>query len=116
MHEYSIASSLLRMAEQQAVKHAAKRVLALELRIGELAGVEVDLLETAWSLVRERSCCDGVDLAITRVPARWECRQCGGVIESGGLLACPDCGGRARLACGDELVLDRVEMERGEES
>ena len=114
MHEYSIASSLLRMAEQQAAKHAATRVVALELRIGELAGVEVDLLETAWSLVRERSCCEGVDLGIERVAARWECRECGRQIESGGLLACPDCGGRARLACGDGLVLDRIEMERGE--
>lgn len=111
MHEYSIASSLLRMAEEQAVKHAAARVVSLELRVGELAGIEVDLLETAWSLVRERSCCDGVDLAITRTPARWECRDCGGPIARGGLLACSGCGAKARLASGDELVLDRIEME-----
>jgi len=111
MHEYSIASSLLRMAEEHAAKHAARHVLGLELRIGELAGVEVELLETAWSLVRERSCCDGVDLAITRVEARWECTGCCSRITRGGLLACPDCGEKAQLVRGDELVLDRIEME-----
>lgn len=111
MHEYSIASSLLRMAEEQAAKHAAQRVLAVELRVGELSGVETELLETAWSLVRERSCCDGVDLAITRVTARWECSDCGTEIARGGWLACGHCGASARLACGDELLLDRIEME-----
>jgi hydrogenase nickel incorporation protein HypA/HybF len=111
MHEYSIASSLLKLAEEQAAKHGAERVLGLELRIGELAGVEVDLLETAWSLVRERSCCDGIDLAITKVEARWECSACAGWIPRGSLLACPKCGAKAQLKSGDELVLDRVEME-----
>ena len=111
MHEYSIASSLLRMAEEQAAKHAAERVLGLQLRIGELAGVEIGLLETAWSLVRERSCCDGVDLAITRTPACWACSACGSAIARGGLLACAACGAPARLTSGDELVLDRIEME-----
>jgi len=113
MHEYSIASSLLRLAEDQVAKHAAERVLGLEIRIGDLAGVEVDLLETAWSLVRERSCCDGVDLAITRVEACWACTECEREIERGSLLACPDCGAKAKLMSGDELVLDRIEMEKG---
>ena len=111
MHEYSIASSLLGMAEEQVAKHAAARVLGLELRIGELAGVEVELLETAWSLVRERSCCEAADLAITRIEACWNCTRCGGDIARGGLLVCPGCGGTARLVSGDELVLDRIEME-----
>jgi hydrogenase nickel incorporation protein HypA/HybF len=111
MHEYSIASALLRMAEQEAAKHAAERVVRLELRLGELSGVEPDLLETAWSLVRERSICDGVDLVIERVAARWVCSRCAHVIERGALLGCPECGSRAELECGDELMLDRIEME-----
>jgi len=111
MHEYSIASSLLAMAEEQVAKSNAKRVLGLSLRVGELAGVEADLLETAWSLVRERSCCEGAPLAFTWVEARWECRRCGERIARGGLLSCPRCGGVARLVSGDELFLDRIEME-----
>jgi len=116
MHEYSIASSLLAMAEEQVAKHGADRVVALGVRVGELSGVEVDLLETAWSLVRERSRCEGVDLTITRVEARWLCTHCDAPIARGGLLVCPSCGAKARLASGDELVLDRIEMESSKRS
>lgn len=111
MHEYSIASSLLRLAEEHAHKHAASRVTSLELRVGELAGVEIYLLETAWSLVRERSLCDRVDLDIEFVEARWQCSRCDLELARGGLLSCPDCGSRAKLSAGDELVLARIEME-----
>jgi len=111
MHEYSIASSLLRMAEEHAQKHGATRVVGLELCVGELAGVEVSLLETAWSLVRERSLCEGVELAIRPVAVRWGCTRCGDELAPGGLLSCPACGANARLLAGDELVLERIEME-----
>jgi hydrogenase nickel incorporation protein HypA/HybF len=111
VHEYSIASSLLRLAEEQVQKHGATRVTGLELRIGELAGVETELLESAWLLVREHSVCDGVDLDIERVEARWLCSGCRRELTRGGLLSCPDCGSTARLSAGDELVLDRVAME-----
>ena len=111
MHEYSIASSLLQLAEEQARKHGAKRVVGLELRLGEQSGVEVELLETAWSLVRERSLCEGVALSIQRIPARWQCKECDEPIAPGALLVCAGCGGRGHLASGDELMLDRVEME-----
>lgn len=113
MHEYSIASSLLRMAEEHAAKRGADRVVAACVRVGELSGVEVELLETAWSLVRERSVCEGACLTIETVAARWVCRTCNRPIARGGLLACPACGGPARLEAGDELVLDRLEMEVG---
>jgi hydrogenase nickel incorporation protein HypA/HybF len=111
MHEYSIASSLLRMAEEHAAKRGAERVVAIEVSIGELSGVEIELLETAWSLVRERSLCDGVDLGVQRTAARWVCRSCEADIERGGLLSCGACGGTVRLVSGDELVLERIEME-----
>jgi hydrogenase nickel incorporation protein HypA/HybF len=111
VHEYSIASSLLRLAEEHARKREASRVVKLELRIGELSGVELPLLQTAWSLVRERSLCDGVDLTVQRVPARWVCARCEGAVAPGTRLACGACGGRARLVEGEELVLDRIEME-----
>jgi len=32
-------------------------------------------------------------------------------IARGAVLGCPECGARAELSQGDELVLDRIEME-----
>lgn len=111
MHEYSIASSLLRLAEEHAHKHGAKRVVRLEICVGELAGVEVPLLETAWSLVRERSPCADASLAVRTLAARWECSRCGKALERGLTLRCERCAAPARLVEGDELVLERIEME-----
>jgi Zn finger protein HypA/HybF involved in hydrogenase expression len=33
------------------------------------------------------------------------------VVAPGDVLTCPDCGSPARLEEGDEIVLDRIEME-----
>lgn len=111
MHEYSIASSLLRLAQEHAQKHGATRVLRVEICVGELAGVEVPLLETAWGLVRERSVCASAELGVRALPARWECPRCGDAVERGLALRCAGCDSPARLAAGDELLLERVEME-----
>jgi hydrogenase nickel incorporation protein HypA/HybF len=111
MHEYSIASALLELAAEHAAKRDADRVVALEISVGELSGVEIELLETAWSLVRERSICEGVPLSISRVEARFCCRDCGESVPRGERLACGACGGPAQLTAGDELLLQRIEME-----
>jgi hydrogenase nickel incorporation protein HypA/HybF len=111
MHEYSIASALLRQAEEHAQKHGAARVLRLEICVGELAGVEIPLLETAWGLVRERSLCAGAALRVRSLPARWACSRCEAPVARGLALRCERCRAPARLSEGDELVLERIEME-----
>jgi hydrogenase nickel incorporation protein HypA/HybF len=111
VHEYSIVQALLGHVESQARANGAKAVSRVRVRIGELSGVEPDLLQTAFELVRERSICDGATLEVRRVAARWVCRTCEGPIAAGGPLRCPACGGAARLAEGDEIVLDQLELE-----
>ncbi len=111
MHEYSIASALLDLVEEQARHHAAARVLAVRVGLGELAGVEPDLLRQAFELARERTVCAGASLEIRQVPARWVCRDCTAALPAGLVLRCAACAGPARLAEGAELLLERVEME-----
>jgi hydrogenase nickel incorporation protein HypA/HybF len=111
VHEYSIASSLLRLAEEHAHKHDATRVVRLEICVGELGGVEVALLETAWGLVRERSLCETAELVVRTRLARWECSRCAAPVARGLVLRCTRCDAPAQLAEGDELVLERIEME-----
>ncbi len=49
MHEYGIAASLRRMVEAEARAVGARRVVRVEVRVGDAAGVERDLLATAWA-------------------------------------------------------------------
>ena len=111
MHEYSIVHALIDRADAEARARGASAVHGLRVRIGELSGVEVDLLTTAYATFRERTLCERADLYVQRVPARWECPQCGGSIARGDVLRCAGCAVAARLAEGDEIVLDQIEME-----
>jgi hydrogenase nickel incorporation protein HypA/HybF len=111
MHEYSIVQALLERVDREARTHGASRVHSVRVSIGELAGVEIDLLRTAYDTIRRRTICQDATLDVQHVDARWECPRCGGVIEKQSALTCPRCGTRARLVAGDEIRLDRIEME-----
>jgi hydrogenase nickel incorporation protein HypA/HybF len=111
MHEYSIVQALVERIEAEAAARGAIAVDRVFVRIGELSGVEVELLRTAYDTFRERTICDRAPLEIDRVRAEWCCSRCGTEIPRGRPLTCGACGGSARLRQGDEILLDRIEME-----
>lgn len=111
MHEYSIVEALLARVDAEAQARRATAVHRLTVRIGELSGVEIDLLTTAFATFRERTICANADLDVLAVAAMWACPRCDRPIERGSALQCPHCGVPARLAQGDEILLDRIEME-----
>jgi hydrogenase nickel incorporation protein HypA/HybF len=111
MHEYSILCALFERVEEAARAHQASAVRRVRVRIGALAGVEPELLRSAYSLLRERSICQDAELEICTVEARWECARCARCLTPGGILRCPACGAPARLVGGDEIILDQIAME-----
>jgi hydrogenase nickel incorporation protein HypA/HybF len=111
MHEYAIVEALLERVDAEARARGATVVHRLSVRIGELAGVEIDLLRTAYDTFRDRTICRDADLEICAVPARWACSRCGGGIARGAMLQCVACGAPAELVEGGELTLERIEME-----
>jgi hydrogenase nickel incorporation protein HypA/HybF len=111
VHEYSILRALLDRVEAEARAHNATAVRRIRVRIGELAGVDAELLRSAYTLLRERSVCEEADLEIDSVEACWECPRCARRIARGAVLRCPECGAPARLASGDEIVLAQIAME-----
>ena len=111
MHEYSLVQSLMERIQQEAAARHAIAVHRVRLKIGELSGVEAELLDSAFEIVREGTICARAALEILRVPARWECSRCLAPIGAGEVLQCRACGAPARLASGDDIVLDQLEME-----
>ncbi|MBW1904779.1 MAG: hydrogenase maturation nickel metallochaperone HypA [Deltaproteobacteria bacterium] len=111
MHEYSIVASLIDRVQKEANAHGGTRVHRLHVQIGELAGVEIDLLKTAFETFRERTICDGAELAIDTVAPAWACASCERTVERGAILRCEACGRPARMTQGDEIILQRIEME-----
>lgn len=111
MHEYSIIQSLLDRAEEVAAVRGASSIQKLRVRIGELSGVEVPLLVSAFEVFRKGSLCAGAELEVEPVAARWVCPRCAHVFRRGEFLRCSECSLPARLEEGDEIILDRLEME-----
>ena len=109
MHEYSIVSSLVERVAREVAAHPGAVVRRLHVKIGELAGVEIPLLRTAFETFTPRSACEGAELDIAPVAAAWQCRACGQVLAPGAVLRC--CGRPAHLVAGDEIVLEQIELE-----
>jgi len=111
VHEYSIVGALMDQVEACASGHRRASVRCVRVRVGDLAGVDRELLRTAWSLFREGTLCEDAELELEGEDARWECPACGTPIAPGAALRCVSCARPARLAAGDALVLERIEME-----
>ena len=111
MHEYSLVQSLMERIQHEAGARRAVAVHRVRLKIGELSGVEAGLLESAFDIAREGTICARASLEIIRVPARWECSGCHAPIAAGAVLQCRACGAPARLASGDDILLDQLELE-----
>ena len=111
MHEYSVVQAMMDRIEQEVAAHGAVAVHRVRLRIGEVSGIEADLLTSAFEIVRVGTTCAGATLDITRVPAQWVCPVCQVPVGAGEILQCGACQAPARLVAGDEILLDQLEME-----
>jgi hydrogenase nickel incorporation protein HypA/HybF len=111
LHEYSIVGAMIARIDAEARARNAVSVRRVRVRIGELSGVDPDLLASAYEIFRERSVCEDAELSIERVQARWQCATCGEAGVSHGYLRCGNCGGAPSLVQGDEIILQQIEME-----
>ena len=110
MHEYSIVQSLVDSVTA-AVGAREASVHEVHVAIGEMSGVDCGLLTTAYEVFRAGTLCEHAALTIDRIPARWHCPRCHMAIASGAFLRCAACNEPAQLASGDEIVLQRIELE-----
>ncbi len=111
MHEYSLVLSLIERVEQEIRNHSASAALSVKVSVGELSGVEADLLSSAFEVAREGTLLSATKLRVTRVAARWLCSNCGCNVDSTRSLVCGDCASPARLAEGGDILLESVELE-----
>jgi hydrogenase nickel incorporation protein HypA/HybF len=114
MHEVGIISSAIETVIAQVHAHQAKRVLRIVLRIGVLAGVEVEALRFAFEVVARDTLVANAELQIDTVPARAYCATCAEEFEAGGhfIITCSRCGNLSGdLRQGRELELSRIEMD-----
>jgi len=113
VHELGIATSALDAALAQARDVGAVRVLRIELRVGELSGVDPEALHFALETILPGTAAEGAVLAITPVPALAYCANCRSNFapKDGWIFECPTCGQTSTaITQGRELDLVRLAL------
>jgi hydrogenase nickel incorporation protein HypA/HybF len=111
MHEMGIAAEIHRIARHAAAGHGEVRLERVRLAIGELAALEPDLLEFAWTALVAGGPDEGSVLEIDWRRARQTCEACGEIVgraPGSWLRLCPECGRALRVSGGDELDVLQV--------
>jgi hydrogenase nickel incorporation protein HypA/HybF len=111
MHEYSIVQAMFDQIESVARANRAVAVRRVRIRVGRAAGVEIELLQRAYDVARTRTLCAEAPLDVEEAAVRWVCPVGHGDVAENALLRCATCGRAAHLEGGDEIVLERVDLE-----
>ncbi len=113
MHELSVTQSLLELALRHAERADARRILRLNLVIGDLASIVDESVQFYWDIVSQGTIAEGAELCFERVPGRLRCVTCDHTFPLNGRdYTCPACGqARVVLAGGDEFRLESIEVE-----
>jgi len=113
MHEMGIAAEVARIAQEEAARAGAARIVGLRLRVGAWSGVEPESLRFALEVLGEGTPLAGCRVEIEAVEPAFACRSCGHTYAGAGHFEpCPACGELgAELVAGDELNLAEIEVE-----
>jgi hydrogenase nickel incorporation protein HypA/HybF len=108
VHELGIAAEIYRSCREAADTRGGGRLESVTVAVGELSGVEPELLAYAWEAVVEAGPDRGARLEVEWRAARQHCASCGEVAERGRgtwLRLCPRCSLPLRVEGGEELDL-----------
>ena len=118
MHELSLAGAVIDTAERHA---GGRRVLLIQLRLGELRQVVPDSLAFYFEHVARGTLCEGATLEYETVPATLGCRGCGATWGLAATLEspapqmsfrCRRCGAAdVAVQSGDEFEIESIEVE-----
>jgi hydrogenase nickel incorporation protein HypA/HybF len=77
MHEFSMMENILRIALIEARNYSAKRILVINLVVGELTFLNIDQLRFAFEILSEGTLAEEAELNIETMAARIKCSRCG---------------------------------------
>lgn len=110
MHELAIAEKVL---ETITARTADRKVRAVRLEVGKLAGVSADSLRFCFDLAAAGTGVDGAVLEIVEPPGRARCQSCSEEFALDDLILLCACGSSdVRVVAGAELRILSVEVSR----
>jgi hydrogenase nickel incorporation protein HypA/HybF len=123
MHEFSISSEIVKTVLDTAEKNNGKKVLSVQLEIGELTLLNIEQVSFWIHGLFKGSVAEGAEVKIKTIKARIHCKACGykGGIRSDQedsfrhltLQTCPQCNSfQIKVGKGRECILRRIQAVR----
>jgi len=112
MHEMSICESIVQTMKDLARTGGFRRVDAVWLEIGPLAGVELEALRFGFDLVTRGTLAEGARLEVVQPAADAWCTECMRTVPIRVRYdPCPDCGRYGLLVTsGDQMRIKELEV------
>ncbi|NVB40868.1 hydrogenase maturation nickel metallochaperone HypA [Pseudenhygromyxa sp. WMMC2535] len=109
MHELSITRNIVATVAERA---RGRTITGVTLKIGELAGIELQALRFCFDVCAEGTCLEGATLNIESIPGRGRCVACDEQVALSAPIAICPCERRARLIieAGEELLIHSMEV------
>ena len=114
MHELGATQGMLAVAIDAAREAGRRRVLAVDVVIGELSSFVDDSVRLYFDLLSRGTPAEGAVLTIRRVPGQATCSDCGArwAVRPPLDPLCPMCAGAlVNVAGGQQLRVESIEVE-----
>ena len=113
MHELGIASSILECVQKEAERHPGVHISKVGVKIGELAGVDVDALQFGFECTVKDSELEPLALEVEFIPRIQRCPKCNHEFRMADFdPQCPLCGEFAtQCVSGEELDIAYMEVD-----
>ena len=114
MHELAVTRSILDIALRHASRVGARRIVAINLVIGELTGSVDDSIQFYFDFLSKDTLSQGAQLNLQRIPARARCHACSAEYTppDSRLWTCPGCGALGgEVIAGKEFYVASIEVE-----
>ncbi|NLT64981.1 MAG: hydrogenase maturation nickel metallochaperone HypA [Acidobacteria bacterium] len=113
MHELSVVESLLSLALKNAEEANARRILSINIVVGDYTGVVEEAMSLYFGFLSKDTIAAGARINYTHVPAQLRCRDCDILLPLGRRdYRCPRCEGRrVEIVGGRELYIEAMEVE-----
>jgi len=114
MHELSVTQNILEIALDFALRHQAKKIREIHLKIGEITDFDDDWIQRYFDFVSKGTIAEGAKLRISRIPAQLQCNRCSFIFpleKSTWNTQCPSCSSKdCRLTSGREFRVESLEV------
>ena len=113
MHELSIALGIVKIAREELAKAQARKVISIELEIGDLAGIEFEALDFVWPMAVKDTVLEDAQRKINKIQGVAKCLECSKEFPLVQVYdPCPNCNSYLKgIIKGKELRVQALEVE-----